>query len=351
MIKKLLSLLLVAASAQCAVAQARPEKQKKTRVGCHFFSSSKTPSELDLSLTDTLPPSVYGLFQFPRRHGPAPGIPSDRDAPKGPVKTVEHRWQGSRRSLAGKRVRSFDRGGRLTREISYRGDGSVTWEKAFEYDPAGRKQAEESRYDIPCIEDSRWVYKYEGAAGRLAELQKYDLETGRPGFALAYTYSADGRTVREEEVWRDGYKLLLREFTTDEEGLVVVTEFSRIEGGSRVAHTFDAGGRLIKVITYANPAAPARLSKTIEYDAGGKAAEERAYLQDAPFVRFYRLNEQGDLAVMEQYKPDGSPHHGTRYGYEYDGRGNWIKRTMWTSTGGRENEKPYEVVTRELTYY
>lgn len=351
MIKKLLSLLLVAASAQCAAAQARPEKQKKRYFGCHLFSSSKTPGELDLSFTNTLPPPVYGLFQFPRRHGPEPGIPSDTDAPKGPVKTVETRRQILPRKPLGTWVRSFDRGGRLTGELSHKIDGSVYSAKTFEYDAAGRKQAEEQRYDDPCIEDSRWVYKYEGAPGRLAELQKYDLETGRPGLKLAYTYSADGRTVREEEVWSEDRKLLLREFTLDDAGVVTVTSFSRIEGGSRVARTFDAGGRLAKVTSSANPTAPAQLRQTFKYDAGGKTAEQRVYWLEPAHVKFYRFNEQGDLAGTEQHKPEGSPDHGTRYGYEYDGRGNWVKRTMWTSTRGRENEKPYEVVTRELTYY
>lgn len=351
MIKKLLSCLLVAWLAQTASGQASPERQKKRYVGCHLFISSKTPSELDLSFPNALPPPVYGLFKFLRRGGPEPGIPSDTDAPKGPVKTVERRRRIPPGKPLGSWVRSFDRGGRLTGEISEKRDGQVYSQKIFEYDAAGRKQAEEYRYDDPCVEDGRWVYKYESAAGRLVELQKYNLETGRPSRKLAYTYSADGRNVREEEVWSEDRRLLLREFTLDEAGFVTVTSFSRIEGGSRVVYTFDAGGRLVKVITHQNPTAPGRFSRTLQYGAGGKVAEERFYLHDSPTVRLYRFNEQGDTVSMEQYEPDGSPAHGTRYSYEYDGHGNWVKRTAWTSTRGRENEKPFDVVTRELTYY
>lgn len=352
MVKKFLSLLLVVAFAQSAGGRAGQEKSRKMRFGCHLFSSSKSPRELDFSFTKTLPPSVYGLFQFPRRRRPEPGIYLADEVLKGPVKAVAYRRERGGR-VSGKWEQSFDRGGNLTAEVFYKVGGTLGTlpsQYSFEYGPAGRKQSEEGRHESPCIEDYRWVYKYDDARGRLAELQKYDLETGRRVFTLAYTYSADGRTVSEEEVW-DNFKLLVREFTLDGEGSVTVTEFSRAEGGSRVSKTFDAAGRLVKVVSYENPQAPAVLRNTYEYGPDGKLARDQSYWPSASSARSYGYDPEGDLTGMRQYATDGTFQHGARHDYEYDARGNWVKKSSWNLSAGQEKEYPGDVLTRSITYY
>lgn len=316
---------------------------------------------MDITSSDTLlHPAVYSLFRFPgppkqadRRVGHELTIGSlgVADLLKGPVRSV-----ASRNMMYGKRPgarweQTFDRGGNLTGEIFYTEKDSITSWYTFEYDAAGRRKEETDLHADPCDRDSRWVYRYDEATGRLAELQKYDPETGRHFITLAYTYGADGRSVREEEVWADKYRLLLREFTLDGDGSVTVTSFSRMEGGSRLSIIFDAAGRPVKIVSYENLHAPAALRGTYEYDAAGKLLRERGSWPSVSYVREYGYNAEGDLISMRLHAPDGAFKHGARYDYEYDARGNWVKRTAWYFRAGQEKETPGDVITRSITYY
>src|SRR6185503_11190985 len=92
-----------------------------------------------------------------------------------------------------------------------------------------------------------------------------------------------------------------------------------------------------------------------KYDQGGRRTEASYFKSNGSLIRrvIYEYDDVGSIAVETEMKSNNKVANKQYYAYEYDRRGNWIKRTtsMWQNRGSGSYFVPVEVVYREISYY
>ncbi|HEX6375279.1 MAG TPA: hypothetical protein VFZ91_06125 [Allosphingosinicella sp.] len=184
----------------------------------------------------------------------------------------------------------------------------------------------------------RQAYVYTG--GRLAEIVERD---GKGNVALRQvsTYGADG-LVQEVTYYAATKAVGKTVYKHDAHGR-----------GSEVAYYRADGSRAIAPI---GPCLGAH-RMTYAYDEKGRSAKVVAYEPDGSLNKSwqYSYNSAGDVA--EERREDRWSHEISTISYEYDSRGNWIKRiavVQGQPKPGRGEMKPSErrlIHSRKITYY
>jgi hypothetical protein len=92
------------------------------------------------------------------------------------------------------------------------------------------------------------------------------------------------------------------------------------------------------------------------YKYQGNKKEELVYSEDGSLNRknVSTLDDKGNEVEESFYDvKDGSVSERYSYSYEFDAKGNWIKRTAskWAAKDGKEQFAPYSITYRTITYY
>jgi YD repeat-containing protein len=199
-------------------------------------------------------------------------------------------------------------------------------QRVINYDPQGNMTKETIYIDRPTITLIR--YRYDADGNRTEEI----LIEGPPGPAYG-SYgtdrggslgSGDGRSMR----------LVRRVFKHDSDGnrieeVIYSNSYRRpIQSGRAMTgiyrHTYDSKGR----------------RKETVYSAAGSLIRRWVYV----------LDENGNVGEMAVYSEGGHLLSRESYRYEYDGAGNWIKRTTstWKKRGSHSYFEPEEVTYRTI---
>lgn len=202
-------------------------------------------------------------------------------------------------------------------------DGQVT-EKILA-DPEGKVLGRES-----------FVY----AGGRLAEIVHRDGE-GKVGLRQVSTYGEDG-LVREEAYHYAGKPVGRTVYRYDSHGR-----------GSEVLYYMADGAKAVAPI---GPCLGAH-RMTYEYDGKGRPAKVVAYEPDGSMKKSwqYSYNDKGDIA--EERREDSWSLEASTISYEYDPRGNWIRRVALVNDvpkPGRSTMPPTRsrlIHSRRITYH
>jgi hypothetical protein len=92
-----------------------------------------------------------------------------------------------------------------------------------------------------------------------------------------------------------------------------------------------------------------------KYGEDGRKTEMSYYNSDGSLKRkvVYEYGDQGSITIEAEVSGNGKSVSKRYYSYEYDGKGNWIKRTtsMWLNEKGASFYLPVEVEYRDITYY
>lgn len=185
---------------------------------------------------------------------------------------------------------------------------------------------------------NRESYVYTG--GRLAEIIHRN-EKGKVGLRQVSTYGDDG--LMREETYHYSEKAI-----------------------GRTVYRYDAQGRGSEVIYYMADGAKAVAPigpclgahrMTYEYDENGRPAKVVAYEPDGTMKKSwqYFYNAKGDIA--EERREDSWSHEASTISYEYDSRGNWIRRVAIVNDvpkPGRSEMPPTEsrvIHSRKITYH
>ncbi len=214
----------------------------------------------------------------------------------------------------------FDNLGRNTEYVEFYANGDLNSKIKYTYNTK-EKVATISYFDKeekPTIK-KLWVYD---SKGQLSEIQDYTKEN-KPGYRYVYTYNTNGNRVMEESYRPDN------------------TPYSK------ATYTFDAKGNetgyLLQTQGYANS------SRKYAYDDKSNKIEE-IWLNGKEeitfrFVRAYDSN--GNMIEELTYKGNEKAHSSkSTWKYEYDSKGNWIKRTQYTNDGVE-----FDIAERKITYY
>jgi hypothetical protein len=295
----------------------------------------------------------------------------------------------------------------LRAEVSRFDDQAGQWVKAsesfFVYNPKGNLLEEDwSGVEDESVWKSKWVYRYD-AKGNMIEKTMYDAE----GFVLkwVYTYNAQGKKIGGAS-YRAGETLESEEtYTYDPQGRLTEQVQLTVDGvGLRQVNTYDAQGRLIKALSYHGRELPTTVktytatgwtSETVFYQSDGtprfrmviscdnkaRWAEIRQYKAEGVLesrttctadakLRVTRClvytadgsvdsqevivsDAKGYVTEVASYRADGSVKKRLLYGYEFDAKGNWIKKTKseWITKNGKSFFEPRQIISRTITYY
>lgn len=230
-------------------------------------------------------------------------------------------------------VAGYDRAGRLTDKTSYTPDGAQAVRMLRTYDDGGRLVSER----LHDAADTLWRktrYLYD-AAGRLTLALSTDAD-GDIWFRDVYLPNAAGAPVRVDHHDPDGTFLHRASFTYDEQRRVIRRSLSDADGSPISSNTYryDPSGWLIEVVTHSR--------------SGALVSRWR-----------YRHDPHGNERLWTSLEADGSVRTKERYVYEYDARGNWLKRVTleWVPHPKPEaapdagSFEPAEVVYRTISYY
>jgi antitoxin component YwqK of YwqJK toxin-antitoxin module len=208
-------------------------------------------------------------------------------------------------------IYTYDLQGKLTAEVSYNSDGSLSRKTVHTHDSQGRKQ-ETSSYE----------------------------PTGSLSSKTTYTYDDEGKLI--EEVSYNSFGLLhTRLFTYDDKGNLTEEEVYGPGGDFkyRSEHTYDDQGRRMATTNYDTRDPALGIEKTVEtYDANGNILELTTYYTE-------KVGDEEDRPIPPPAK--------RVYTYEFDTHGNWIKQTqtLCTAETGKPVCEPSMVTYRTITYY
>ena len=254
----------------------------------------------------------------------------------------------------------YDSAGRLIRIVAQAPDGSERIAESYEYDATGRKkktfhvdltvQSSDTTY-LWGVEGTDCGYSAPGAATLTTLHNMRDQPTE------LFFHDKDGRTLSRVEFIYDEMGHLVEEAQT------MVTEafppealsgMSSAEleavrglfdaGLARRLHRYDAQGH--RVETHSSMfGALGRDSKTMSYNDHGDQIVEISECEQ----RDYNIDDQGQLS--DSPTRESVSRSEAHFHYDYDVRGNWIKKAVEARGGADEDFSVSSVEQRTLAYY
>lgn len=170
----------------------------------------------------------------------------------------------------------------------------------------------------------------------------------KPTITKKYFYNNKGLQIDQLEYTVDGQFDRRYAYKYDDRDNLIETIGYKNDGSisSKTTYKYDSKNQkisyLIETPGYANS------SRTFIYDEKGNMIEEYWYngqgAVDFKFVRLYDAN--GNKIQETNYKKGTQLIGTTKWSYEYDSKGNWIKKTDLTEDG-----TDFHTETRTITYY
>lgn len=253
----------------------------------------------------------------------------------GPVRTV--RVETARVSSASGQ---FVEGGRVLAQLySFDEKGNTTGQSVFDPDgSARRKLGWGHTYDTKGRESVRTFLNARGALTSRAVFvydeqgRKVEMTFYNPGGAVnhieTFAYDDSGRMVREAHLNPDGTTRNTSVYTYDTGGRLTERIVHKPDGTlfQRTVSTYDEKGRETEWVIYRGDGTPA-VAQRRSYDERGSVTESLRYVN-------------GVLVSRETFT------------YEFDARGNWVKRRVVRETvKGGTSRTEREVNYRTITYY
>jgi hypothetical protein len=201
--------------------------------------------------------------------------------------------------------------------------------KTGTFDRNGRK-VEEFHYRTDGVPLPKATYSY-NENGILLKTSHYSALTNEPHLEVICTYDSQGNL--KEEINRS-------------------IEDGKVFGRKLYSHDFERN--YTEIIDYDSDNVP-QWKAGIFWNEQGKEREIFAYSRDGALfgTGTTTYNENGHIAEVVVWRFDGSPEQRAKYTYEFDARGNWIKRTLyyWETEEGVSSYKLMNIDHRRIVYY
>jgi hypothetical protein len=333
----------------------------------------------------------------------------------GPVKTIEvgriDYTPNGGKNVAGKRIPrqkiTFNEDGNKTEEISYDESGAISSKSVYTYDKQGRPTdylTYSSGADKTLSKSQKNVYKLDDK-GNVIEYTVYQFD-GTVGTRFLYKYDAQGNRIDETTyAWNGarvgkllstydeaGHLLTLASYNADDSISWKIVNTYNAKGNKieatqyivgilryRVTFNYDDKGRIIEeeTLEYNKPPNSLRSSHSPEagrivytYNDKERTKEIETYKEDGSLKNrmIYQLDERGNEVGLRIFNPDGSLKSTDVYWYdngkllrslsglgstkfEYDSKGNWIKKVYRIQPAEAIEPEAYNAEYRDITYY
>ena len=241
------------------------------------------------------------------------------------------KWVEAERILT--EIAQYKVDGKLKERTAYHPDGSSAVRVVRVYNDAGRLKTEQ----LYNPGDTLWrktTYTY-NEAGQLTEAVSTDTD-GDVWFRDVYVYNQAGQLSQVDHHDPDGSFLHRATYTYNPQGQITERSLSDADG-SRISsnvYAYETDGKLGKL---------GKMSAVTTQGRSGSLTSRWVYAYD----------ERGNEREWIAYKADGSKRRKEVYAYEYDARGNWVKRitSEWIPDGQAGYLELAEAVYRDITYY
>jgi hypothetical protein len=201
-------------------------------------------------------------------------------------------------------------------------------EKEGKYFPTIRRKYDESGYIIEVI-----VEEFDNVTPATESKFKYD----------------ENRNVIESNVYNsDGSLDGMTAYKYDDSGNEI--ESSTYNSGgyleSKTNSKYDDSGNEIESSTY-NSGGRLQFKNTYKYDGRGNNIETNDYQADGSleYKDTRKFDENGNVIESNVYNSDGSLDGKSTFSYDFDNKGNWIKKIQF------RNEIAEYIIEREYEYY
>lgn len=177
------------------------------------------------------------------------------------------------------------------------------------------------------------------------------LQEGKPAFLQSFTYGNNGALI--EKKFLDGGLQVKHLYSYDSKGNRSAREIER--DGSRVLlwlFKHDAFGNRTEEVISDSDSVVGRM--VYKYDTRANRVEETISLRHIAFKRWtYSYDDKGNAVEGAEYRGGSTPTKRESYSYEFDPKGNWIKKvtSRLVSRKGQSTYEPLFVTYREITYY
>jgi len=235
------------------------------------------------------------------------------------------------------RRHEYDARGRLLRIVERDSAGHERLAETYEYSPTGSRtkitlvDPSTNRASVTAwaVDGSDAYYSAPGAASLRTVYDERDLVTellflddgGRTIARVEFVYDAAGRLVEESHTQLELLPPEMTAATKPAERNALRTLLGGEGGVSRRLHTYDASGRRVETVSSAfGPLGRER--QTMAYNEHGDRVEERCESEE----RQMHIDDEGRL-TDDAAGPTTSLSH-ARFDYEYDERGNWLRKTV-----------------------
>ncbi|MFL9845110.1 RHS repeat domain-containing protein [Flavobacterium rhizosphaerae] len=206
--------------------------------------------------------------------------------------------------------------GRMTEKNTFNRQNNPTDKIKYTYDNQGNLVKEEQYLNSEYVQ-VKTVYKYDEANKKIVESQY-----SKDSLVYNMSYKYDGDNVIEKKATApDGTIQYSQEFTYDNKGNVLT---------QTIYDSFDNS----------------TLTDTYVYDDAGNKAKwsvEKNGKKEADV--FYEYDKEKNMTSAKALNGEGASIENRKYTFEYDDKGNWVKKTIFIG------ETPKFVIKRDIVYY
>ncbi len=251
---------------------------------------------------------------------------------------------------------SYDSRGNRTKRVDFNRDGSVAQTLIYHYDAEGRSTGYEDY--MPGLSSARKHIYVLDQNGRRTEYRIVQ-PTGSAGDErYVYKYDSNGNKIAEDLYYKTSL-ISRNENTYDSQGKLIAQTMYNPDGSvsARITNSFDANGKPVERVRHDNDLLTYRVS--YKYDSRGRLERVEtagSYVEmdsgsdgyvTGQVVYVYKGKDQPKEMLI--YNQDGSFRE--RVVFDYDSRGNWIKRTRRVKAAASGKDVPAQIEYRTITYY
>jgi len=209
-------------------------------------------------------------------------------------------------------IRYNEKGNRII-ETEYASTGGIENKIIYKYNSRG-KRIETIAFNIGVEFYERSTYKYDRKGNQLSENNYYP--SGKLKSKILYKYNPN------DLLRGKGRPIILNFYEPD------------LRGNQIEAKLYDEEGQFYQRFTYL-------------YDAKGNLLEENTYDYAGTLYHrcLYTNDDKGNPIAVIAYKSDGTLDYNRKHHYEYDRKGNWIKRESYGDV------IPSSITERKIKYY
>ncbi|MFA7066239.1 MAG: hypothetical protein WC199_05595 [Dysgonamonadaceae bacterium] len=232
----------------------------------------------------------------------------------------------------------FDQEGKMIEEDICKSDGSLDSKKLYKYDDNSNMIEENWCHPDGRILSNR-IFKYDNNGNMIEE--NYFSSGGSPDSKYLYKFDDNGNMIEKYSAYNDQVLYRERLYIYDDNGKMIEEQYFRRSVDRfhmKTLYKYSNNGKMIEESVFNSDESP---SRKFIYNENGNIIEYYYYNSEGfDSKNLYKYDTNGNKIEENQFNSDGNLEWQRLYKYEYDYKGNWIKKTGL-----------HYITEREIEYY